>query len=49
MTEQALRNFARSEKAIIESSYKDETGKSNPMYPSNSRPRQETRAKDFQA
>ena len=29
---QALHNFAGSEKAIIKSSYKDETGKSNPMY-----------------
>ena len=29
---QALRNFAGSKKAFIKSSYKDETGKSNPMY-----------------
>ena len=29
---QALRNFAGSDKAFIKSSYKDETGKSNPMY-----------------
>ena len=29
---QALHNFAGSEKAIIKSTYKDETGKSNPMY-----------------
>ena len=29
---QALRNFAHSEKAFIKSSYTDETGKSNPMY-----------------
>ena len=31
-SKQALLNFAHSENAIIKSSYKDETGKSNPMY-----------------